>query len=68
MFNLANVYCCENAFPSIKIKILNAYVTDVSNLFLYQRGLTFVDLSEFDISKVTNFNGMFRRCYNLVII
>ena len=68
MFNLANVYCCENAFQSIKIKSLNAYVTDVSDLFHYQRGLTFVDLSEFDISKVTNFNGMFQRCYNLVSI
>ena len=64
MFNLAYVYCCENAFQSIKIKSLNAYVTDVSDLFHYQRGLTFVDLSEFDISKITNFNGMFQSCYN----
>ena len=68
MFNMANVYAYLDAILSIKIKSLNTYVTDVSYMFQYQRALTFVDLSEFDMSKVTNFKYMFGYCNNLFSI
>ena len=68
MFNMANVYVYLDAILSIKIKSLNTYVTDVSYMFQYQRALTFVDLSEFDMSKVTNFKYIFGYCNNLFSI
>ena len=55
----------SNLDDSIKIKTSGTYITDLGNLFYGQNSLKSVDLSEFDISKVTNFENMFENCNNL---
>ena len=51
---------------TIKIRTSGTHVTDLEGLFNNQNILRKVDLSEFDISKVTSFVKMFYNCKELV--
>ena len=60
----ANLFV-SNDFESIKIKTSDVYVTNMESMFEGIYNLKYVDLSEFDISKVTSFQKMFSNCKNL---
>ena len=54
-----------NTANTVKIKTSGTYVTDLEGLFNGQNYLRSIDLSEFDISKVTSFVNMFAMCFRL---
>ena len=54
-----------NSADSIKIKTLDACITNLDQVFDGQNGVKSIDLSEFDISKATSFVYMFGMCMNL---
>ena len=58
----------NNYIDSIKIKALDASITSMDKMLRYSESLTSVDLSEFDISKVTDFGNMFFGCDKLVYV
>ena len=66
--SLESLFNGNRKIESIKIKCSDQNVVNLVDMFNYSQCLTYVDISEFDISRVSNFTRMFYKCGNLVSV
>ena len=66
--SLEELFAYNRQIESIKIKTIEEKITNVQNMFFLSQFLMSIDLSEFDLTEVTNFNSFFRECGSLVSI
>ena len=66
--SLESLLYYNTKIESIKIKSSDQNVINLAKMFYNSKQLTNVDISDFDISQVTDFNYMFCNCGNLVSV